>query len=454
MAEKVTVRSTVVTLIKEVTSDLCNSDGVLKLGHFLKWLDACSCLSAERLSKRSCVTVIMDDLDFQSTEKNVEQGSIVYVKGKVTKVWGSSLEVNVVAHYRAGRRDIGPMIFFASVNFMYVAVKTKRERENNVRISLPKIEPKGFYEEYSFLGAEHRKVFRRSRNELIEKSVSGDDIAPPLKSLMVASSRMADTGSKIVDAKPGKEEASTEEESWELILPMHANHHGNTFGGEIMCWMANAAERVAWNYLRRSTSNASSSDGGGRLTISDAFRLLPVYIDQVHFMIASHVGDRLKLRARITHIFNTSMEISVQVFGASVDTIDSMKMINEGFLSFVMIKDGKPHPIPKKTFTSYKKDRRLACGRRRLRLKRAALSQMVSIFRCADLDGNGHLTRLELAKAVRSNKDLARAMKKIGIASSEGILKRFDEAFATQEVIDFYKFESFFSKALLEHQGV
>jgi len=30
-------------------------------------------------------------------------------------------------------------------------------------------------------------------------------------------------------------------ESVELVLPPHANHHGNTFGGQVMSWMENVA---------------------------------------------------------------------------------------------------------------------------------------------------------------------------------------------------------------------
>lgn len=33
----------------------------------------------------------------------------------------------------------------------------------------------------------------------------------------------------------------TRVESTELVLPPHANHHGNTFGGQIMAWMEGAA---------------------------------------------------------------------------------------------------------------------------------------------------------------------------------------------------------------------
>lgn len=37
----------------------------------------------------------------------------------------------------------------------------------------------------------------------------------------------------------------TRVESVELILPPHANHQGNTFGGQIMAWMENVATIAA-----------------------------------------------------------------------------------------------------------------------------------------------------------------------------------------------------------------
>lgn len=33
----------------------------------------------------------------------------------------------------------------------------------------------------------------------------------------------------------------TSVQSIELVLPPHANHHGNTFGGQIMAWMETVA---------------------------------------------------------------------------------------------------------------------------------------------------------------------------------------------------------------------
>lgn len=46
-------------------------------------------------------------------------------------------------------------------------------------------------------------------------------------------------GSVVVPAE------KTQVESVELVLPPHANHQGNTFGGQIMAWMENVATIAA-----------------------------------------------------------------------------------------------------------------------------------------------------------------------------------------------------------------
>ncbi len=50
-----TIESTWIHRIKIVTSDVCDSHGNLSLGNLLKWMDATSCMAAERLAKRCCV---------------------------------------------------------------------------------------------------------------------------------------------------------------------------------------------------------------------------------------------------------------------------------------------------------------------------------------------------------------------------------------------------------------
>lgn len=47
------------------------------------------------------------------------------------------------------------------------------------------------------------------------------------------------------DCKTMVPAGQTRVESVELVLPPHANHQGNTFGGQIMAWMENVATIAA-----------------------------------------------------------------------------------------------------------------------------------------------------------------------------------------------------------------
>lgn len=44
----------------------------------------------------------------------------------------------------------------------------------------------------------------------------------------------------------------THVQSIELVQPPHANHHGNTFGGQIMAWMETVASISARYFLHHS----------------------------------------------------------------------------------------------------------------------------------------------------------------------------------------------------------
>lgn len=58
----------------------------------------------------------------------------------------------------------------------------------------------------------------------------------------------------------------TRVESVELVLPPHANHQGNTFGGQIMAWMENVATiaaRCLGGGCRWVLGTLGSQQGGG-----------------------------------------------------------------------------------------------------------------------------------------------------------------------------------------------
>lgn len=75
----------------------------------------------------------------------------------------------------------------------------------------------------------------------------------------------------------------THVQSIELVQPPHANHHGNTFGGQIMAWME-AVARISASRLCRSYPNLKS-------------------VNMFKFWGPSVVGDRLVFNAVVNNTF-------------------------------------------------------------------------------------------------------------------------------------------------------
>eukprot|EP00930_Biecheleria_cincta_P042749 TRINITY_DN29412_c1_g1_i2.p1 TRINITY_DN29412_c1_g1~~TRINITY_DN29412_c1_g1_i2.p1 ORF type:complete len:153 (+),score=30.05 TRINITY_DN29412_c1_g1_i2:67-525(+) len=76
-----------VTLLKDVDASVCDHHNTLFLGHLLEWMDAASCLAAEKHCSRSCVTLVMDDLDFtQDCQELLRLGERCLLEGKVARI--------------------------------------------------------------------------------------------------------------------------------------------------------------------------------------------------------------------------------------------------------------------------------------------------------------------------------------------------------------------------------
>ena len=66
----------------------------LLAGDLLKAMDITACLAAEKHAKLPCVTLMMDDL---VVNENLLHGQVLNVKAKLTRAFGSSMEVVVEA---------------------------------------------------------------------------------------------------------------------------------------------------------------------------------------------------------------------------------------------------------------------------------------------------------------------------------------------------------------------
>ena len=127
-----------------------------------------------------------------------------------------------------------------------------------------------------------------------------------------------------------KRESKTVEESRavmsELVFQRHANLVGYLMGGQLMHWM----DAVSFICARRHAQQPC-------VTIS---------VDQLSFHQPIRVGDLVRLEARLTRAFTTSMEIFVHVDIENLNTGERAKS-NTGFFTFVALnQEGRPARVP------------------------------------------------------------------------------------------------------------
>ncbi|XP_023840077.2 acetyl-coenzyme A thioesterase [Salvelinus sp. IW2-2015] len=147
----------------------------------------------------------------------------------------------------------------------------------------------------------------------------------------------------------------TRVESIELVLPPHANHHGNTFGGQIMAWMENAATVAASRLCGCFPSLRS--------------------VDMFRFRGPSSVGDRLVFKAVVNNTFNNSIEVGVRVEAYNCEewTTNKPRHINSAFLIYQLANTpGDVPAFPQVTYTTQDGERRYlsAIVRKRIRMAR------------------------------------------------------------------------------------
>ncbi|GCB79573.1 hypothetical protein scyTo_0016003, partial [Scyliorhinus torazame] len=245
-----------------------NHRGELSTGQLLKWMDTTACLSAERHANCPCVTVSVDDIDFEHT---LSIGQVVNIKAKVNRAFNTSLEV-----------QLKPMVPGTSEEQMEHSIAAERRR------------------------------MRLRHLETIKALVSSSTIQNEPNSEEYQSAVPA-----------GK----TRVESIELVLPPHANHQGNTFGGQIMAWMESVAAISASRFCK------------GHPVLKT--------IDMFHFRGPSNVGDRISLKAIVNNAFKTSFEVGVCAEAYHQEVWDRKTHINSAFLTFVMLgKDGELSTLP------------------------------------------------------------------------------------------------------------
>ncbi|XP_062843820.1 acyl-coenzyme A thioesterase 11 isoform X2 [Trichomycterus rosablanca] len=281
----------------------------LSVGQLLKWMDSTACLSAERHAGCPCVTASVDDIHFEHT---ISVGQVLNIKAKVNRAFNSSMEVGIEVSCEDLYKNQYWKVCQAFATF--VARSTGQEK-----IHLKQLAPGTHREQVEYSVAAERRRMRLRHVDL-------------MKDLLSSAAFQTGVSVGVSDAE-GQDEDREEEvpaertrvESVELVLPTHANHQVNTFGGQIMAWMENVATIAA-----------------SRLCHAHATLRT---IDMFHFRGPSQVGDRIILKAIINNTFKNSMEVGV--CAEAYQGEEPLRHINSAFMMFeVLDEEGRPRPLP------------------------------------------------------------------------------------------------------------
>ncbi len=142
------------------------------------------------------------------------------------------------------------------------------------------------------------------------------------------------------DALNAKKPSESETEMVQVVLPNDANPLGYILGGTVM-HLIDMAGAIACHRHTRSL-------------------LVTAAVDGLQFLNPIKVGDLILLKARVTAVWNTSLEVQVEVFSEETLT-GRQRMTSRAFLTFVAIdRDNRRVPIPRLILESEEDKRRAA----------------------------------------------------------------------------------------------
>ena len=115
-------------------------------------------------------------------------------------------------------------------------------------------------------------------------------------------------------------------ETVQVVLPNDSNPLGFILGGTVM-HLIDITGAIA---CHRHTNTLALTAG----------------VDGLEFIHPIKVGDLILLKSRVTCVFNTSLEVEVEVFSEAIET-GERKLTSRAYLTFVSIdKHGKAQKVP------------------------------------------------------------------------------------------------------------
>lgn len=123
----------------------------------------------------------------------------------------------------------------------------------------------------------------------------------------------------------GRRASESATEMTQLVLPHHANVHGSVLGGTVMHWVDLAAAIVANRHSRRPVVTAA--------------------FDEMAFLAPIQVGQVAIIKARLTLVDRSSMEIRVDVQSEDVLT-GERRRTGTAYVTFVALDPVTRRPTP------------------------------------------------------------------------------------------------------------
>ncbi len=134
-----------------------------------------------------------------------------------------------------------------------------------------------------------------------------------------------------------------------LISYPHLNGQRRLFGGMLMNWIDEVAGMVALRHA-----------GGEVITAS---------VDNLQFKAPAFLNDIVVLKGRISHIGNTSMEVTVDTYAERPN--GEYKLINQAFLVLVSLdQNGLPQQVPPVALNTEEEKRAWSDGEKRYELRK------------------------------------------------------------------------------------
>jgi len=126
--------------------------------------------------------------------------------------------------------------------------------------------------------------------------------------------------------RPTKTPAQSATESVHTVAHEHMNGEDRLFGGRLMEWIDDVAGVCARRHC------------GGTITTAS--------VDTLLFLNPAFLNDIVSLKARVTYVGNTSLEVRVDSYVEDVAS-GKQRLINTAYLTEVFIgEDGRPTPVP------------------------------------------------------------------------------------------------------------